>query len=312
MFSDVFTQVSSVLTRRFLLNTFFPSLIFWVLLLAVASAGRGDNLFEVAKSWNQQDPAFKTIQIIIFISWVTFFSSILASQLTAILRFYEGYWNCSTLENIGKRWYKARHEEIDKKIDAEPENPCYQEIYLHYPPRKQREQVMPTRLGNILKNAELYPKQRYKIDAVLIWPRLYHLFPDRFIQAIAEAKSSLEFMLVLSSLSGLFALLSGIYTLIVGAVWWLFLLCLWGGLLIAWLAYQGAKDGAILYAHQVKTAFDLYRNDLLKQMRLPLPKTVKDEQEEWDALSKFLYRGIRGTWNYQSDNGSATSNQQQP
>jgi hypothetical protein len=312
MFSDFFTQVSTVFPRRFLVNIFFPSLIFWLLLFAVAIAGRGDNLLEVARRWNQQDTAFKSIQIIIFISWVTFFSSILASRLTTILRFYEGHWNVVPLENIGKNWYKDQHKKLDEKIEANPESDCYQEIYMHYPPRKQRDQIMPTRLGNILKNAELYPKQRYKIDAVLIWPRLYCLVPERFIQAIAEAKSSLDFMLVISLLSGLFALLSSIYMLIVGAVWWLFLLCFWGGLLVAWLAYQGANGCAILYAHLVKSCFDLYRNDLLKQMRLQLPNTSKDEREQWDALCKFLYRGLPVTWNYQSDNSSASSNQQQP
>jgi len=313
MFNDILTQVTGILNRRFLLNTLFPSFIFWGLLLAVIVFGRGNSIPEIANSWNKQENNLKIIQLISFISLVGFSSNILSSQQTRILRFYEGYWNCSLLENIGKRWYKAKHEKLDQKIDANPSDPCYQEIYLRYPPPKQREQVMPTRLGNILKNLELYPKQRYKIDAVLIWPRLYQLLPESLLQSIAEAKSSLDLMLVISWLGGLFAFVSGIYLLIVGAAWWLFLVCFWGGLFVAWLAYQGALASAILYAHQIKTAFDLYRHELLKQMRWQLPTDLEDEKKTWDTLCQFLYRNLPGNWNYSSDNNNQNPSQpQQP
>lgn len=162
-------------------------------------------------------------------------------------------------------------------------------IYLYYPKPSDVRQVMPTRLGNILKNSELYPYYHYHIDAVLIWPRLYNLLPETFLQTIAQAKSSLDFDLVISALSGIFGVLSGGYLLMVKATGWLFLLCFWGGLLVAYLAYQSALSSALLYAQQIKAAYDLYRNELLKQMRLPLPKTYPEELEQWEALCRFLY-----------------------
>lgn len=312
MFKDVLTQVTGILNRRFLLNTLFPSFIFWGLLLAVIIFGQGYSIPEITNSWNKQETTLKIIQLIIFLSLVAFSSSILSSQQTRILRFYEGYWNLPFLENISKRWYKLKHEKLDQQIDVNSNDPCYQDIYLRYPPRKQRQQVMPTRLGNILKNLELYPRQRYMIDAVLIWPRLYQLLPENLLQSIAEAKSSLDLMLVISWLSGLFAFVSGIYLLSMGAAWWFFLVCFWGGLLVAWLAYQGALASAILYAHQIKTAFDLYRNELFKQMRWQLPTNLEDEKKKWETLCQFLYRNFPGDWNYSSDNNNQNPSQQQP
>jgi hypothetical protein len=157
---------------------------------------------------------------------------------------------------------------------------------------------MPTRRGNILKNAELYPKDRYRIDAVLIWPRLYYLLPERFIQTFAEARGALDFMLVISSLSGAFALISAGYLLYVRGPMQLFFICNPGGLFIAWLAYKGAIDGALIYAQQIKVAFDLYRNDLLKQMNMPLPATPAEEKERCNEVVLFLYRNVPGLLTY--------------
>ncbi|MCC3499428.1 MAG: hypothetical protein JGK03_15350 [Microcoleus sp. PH2017_25_DOB_D_A] len=362
MFNDVLKEVTGVLDRRFLLNAFFPSLTFWGLLVVVAFAGAGWDLVKVAQIWNQQDVTFKTLQIVGCLSWVTFFSGILTSQLTAIVRFYEGYWNfplSRRLAAIGKSWHQDRLKELDFDIQMkeitdklqqvqtqlEPVNQAlshnslqpsnspqhlaqlqkqqaqlrkqetrlekrqaqlqqnlaslYNCIYLYYPLPTQSEKVMPTSLGNILKNAELYSFERYELDAVLIWPRLYNLLPDRFIQTLAEAKSSLDFMLVISTLGGIFALLSGAYLLTIQSSGWLFLLCFWGGLLVGWLAYRGALGSTIIYAELIKAGFDLYRNELLKQMRLPLPKTPTEEIKQWDEIRQFLYSSnTQVTWQY--------------
>ena len=310
MFSAALEKATSLFDRRFLINAFFPSFIFWGLSIVVAIAGQG-NLGNAVKEWNQQNTAFQITTIVGFISLVTFFSGILASQLTTIVRLYEGYWNFPLnkyLKKISTSWYQDRLKELGERLDEDPS--CYEDIYLNYPPHTRPDQVMPTRFGNILKNAELYPLLRYQIDAVLIWPRLYNLFPERFIQTLAEARSSFEFMLVISFLSGVFALLSSIYLLFVGATWWLFLLCFWGGLLVAWLAYNAALGSARLYAQQVKTAFDLYRNQLLIQMRLPLPTDIKEERAQWKAIRQFLYSNLPGSLKYTNDEADSSGQKQ--
>lgn len=293
MFSTVLKEVTGILDRRFLMNAFFPSLLFWGLLIVVGLAGQRD-LTVFVKAWNEQDAMVKILQIIGFIAWVTFFAGVLSSQLTAILRFYEGYWDSSLgryFQAFGQKWHKAYLARLSEQMQDNPNR--YEDVYLGYPLPTRPEEVMPTRLGNILKNAELYPKDRYQMDAVLTWPRLYNLFPERYVQTIAETRGALDFMLVLSALGGSFAFLAGAYLLIVGATWWLFLICFWGGLLVAWLAYRSALDSALLYAQQIKSGFDLYRNELLKQMRLPLPATPNEEEIWWDEVDKFLYRNVR-------------------
>lgn len=332
MLNDVFKEVPGLLGRRFIMNAFFPSFLFWGLVITVVLAGQGD-FVSVLKEWNQLDSTLKALQIVGFFSWITVFSVILSNHFNTILRFYEGYWNfpLGWLKKNRKKWYKSRlikldfetqKKELDEKIaeiDVKLKKTSKQEelelnkqrdklnkqreylqdnndsgkldetIYLYYPLPTQPQQVMPTRLGNILRNAELYSSDRYEIDAVLMWPRLYNLLPERFIQTIAEAKGSLDFMLVVSALSGIFGLVIGVYLVIVQASGWLFLTYFWGGLFLAWFAYRSALGSALLYAQQIKAGFDLYRNELLKQMRLELPKTPSEEIELWGKIHQFIY-----------------------
>jgi hypothetical protein len=295
MFSDVLKEVTGALDRRFLMNVFFPSLIFWGLLIVVVVATRAD-LTTTAKVWNDQETFVKTIQCISFIAGVTFFAYVLNSQLTTIFRYYEGYWNSSwgrPFRNWGQAWHWSRYQQLDAAANAGDDS-AYERIYLYYPPANGQDQLLPTRFGNILKNAEMYPKERYEIDSVLIWPHLYNLFPDKFVQIIAETRGAVDLTLVISLLSGTFAIITGIYLVFTGVVWWLFLLCFFGGLFVAKLSYLGALGNAVLYAQQIKVGFDLYRNDLLKQMRLPLPRTAAEEKVRWCEVNKHFYRNVQG------------------
>jgi hypothetical protein len=158
---------------------------------------------------------------------------------------------------------------------------------------------MPTRLGNILKGSELYPNDRYQIDAVLIWSRLYHLLPDRTIQIITETLSNLNFTLAIATLSGLFSIISGIWLLVTKAQGWLFLLCFWGGSWVAWLSYRNALGNAAAYAEQIKVCFDLYRNELVKQLRLKPAQNPAEEQQQWREIRKLFYGGqAPSSWTY--------------
>ncbi len=304
MFNDALKEVTGLLDRRFLLNVFFPCLVFCGLLMVVGVVGSGEDLLKIAAAWSKQEAGVQILQVVGFLSIITVFSGIIDSQLPAIIRFYEGYSLLPRLATTGKDFHKKRLQQLGKE-----EAKYYGYLQSYYPSHYQPKQVMPTQFGNILKNSERYPSDRYGLDSVVVWSRLYHLFPDRFIQIIAEAKGSVDFMLVISTLSGIFALISGGYLLIVKASGWLFLLCFWGGLAVAWLAYRGALASAVLYAQQIKTGFDLYRHELFKQMHLKLPHNLKDEKEQWKKVDQFLYQNLPLLPDYTSAEAASSDNQ---
>ncbi len=308
MFQTVLQQITGLLNNRFLLNAFFPSLVFWGLILIIYLIGQ-HNLVATYITWNQLDANFKFIQIVGFLGWVTFFSFLLASFWNGIVRFYEGYWNFpghKFLEDITKGWYEEQLKELNRELEKDPNNPCIEQIYYYYPPTLELKHIMPTRLGNILRNAELYPSLHYGLEPIVIWPRLYHLLPERFVQAIAQAKSDLDFMLVISTLSFAFAIFSFVYLIYVQASWLLFAASFFGGYIIAWFAYLSALEHAFVYAQMLKSGFDLYRNELLKQMSLQLPINNNEEYQKWEQLTQFIFRGggefPTSGYNYQNKN----------
>jgi hypothetical protein len=340
MFNEVLSQITGIFDRRFLLNAFFPCLIFWGLLGIVVIIGGGWDVFTLLQLWNQQDVVLKTLQIIGLITLVVLSANVLSNQAGGILRFFEGYWQfrlSKKLFDLAQTHHQITLQELDTKsrldeitselksknaeLNALQEGEhkqalqlqineleiqikelaaqcrkvsdeqfiAQERIYRNYPQPKDLDQVMPTRLGNILRSAELYPKDRYSVDSVLIWPRLYHLLPDRYLQIMTEALSNLNFTLSIASLSGLFSIISGISLILVKAPGWLFLLCFWGGGLVAWLAYCSALSNASVYAEQVRVAFDLYRYEIAKQLRLKLPSNPVEEKQQWLEIRQLFY-----------------------
>jgi hypothetical protein len=290
MFTNVLHEVTDRLDSRFILTLFFPSLVFWGGLATVYAADKG--LVTLLTQWRAQDAGVQLTQIIIALAWVTFFAYLLSNQLVWLTKQFEGYWKWVPF--LGKRLVAARQKHYQRVLSSIDPKADYERIYYAFPFPDEPEEVMPTRLGNILKNSERYSLQRYEMDAVLLWPRLYAVLPESFTKILEGAKASLDFMLVISSLSISFALITGIYLLIVQSVWWLFLLCFLGGLLVAWAAYQSALETAITYGQLIKSAFDLYKDELRKQLGYEKPKSLEQERAFWQNIYDLIYKGEAG------------------
>jgi hypothetical protein len=290
MFANVLNQITGRLDSRFILTLFFPSLLFWGGLTAVYFAPTG--LETALAQWRTQNTDIQIMQIILALAWVTFFAHLLSNQLVWLTKQFEGYWDWFPM--LGSRLADRRRKHYQQELRRLDDNGQYEPIYYGFPFPDEPEEVMPTRLGNVLKNAEQYSYKRYDMDAVLLWPRLYSVLPENFMKSFEGAKASLDFMLVFSSLSVLFALVTGIYLLIIQGAWWLFLLCFLGGLAMARLAYKSALEAAITYGQLIKSAFDLYKGVLCKQLGYEQPKSLAEERDFWRNLYDLVYRGEAG------------------
>jgi hypothetical protein len=282
----VIKETNGLFDRRFLVNALLPTLVL-IGLLGVVTIVPTIGARAALITWNRQDTLIKALYSLAVILVAVLLAACLAGSTASLVRLFEGYWTTPAgrfLARAGRRWHQSRLATLDPEDGAD-----YQLIHANYPTSAQ--EVMPTRIGNILKNAELHPEERYGIDAVLIWPRLHPLLPADHRAALAAARSDLEFFLTLAALAAFFSLSCAGFLVLARAGAGLFLLCHCGGAAVALLSYLGALAPARRYAQQVKVTFDVYRAELLAV--LGHQGTHEDDEPRlWDALAKQWYRGV--------------------
>jgi hypothetical protein len=151
-----------------------------------------------------------------------------------------------------------------------------------------REHVMPTRLGNALRAAEVRAGEPYGLDAVVAWPRLYPLLSDPVRAVVDGQRDALDVNARFCAVFAAAAVISAAL-LVTHGPW---LLVPAGCLALAWLAYRAAVSAATAYGESIRAAVDLQRFTLLEALHLPLPATAEDERALNARLSRFLLQGV--------------------
>jgi hypothetical protein len=144
--------------------------------------------------------------------------------------------------------------------------------------------LMPTRLGNLLRAAERQPLNKYGLDAIVCWSRLWMLLPDAVKKDLQEARTDLNTAARVWLWSILFCGWS-----LLGQSWW----TTWPiavGLISAWWAYQWAIDAARTYGELIEASFDLYRHLLYQSIRWNLPPDPQVEYRVGGELTRYLLR----------------------
>jgi hypothetical protein len=179
--------------------------------------------------------------------------------------------------------------------------------------------ILPTPFGNYLKAAENYPRLRYGIDTVPMWPRLIHVIPDSYFAKLDSKNNQLSFLLncsVLSILFGLQCVIASIYQFALFKLAennqkfffyfipvdldsnvyqqriLLYLIVFFITLLVSAVFYRACLLIVSEYGDLVKSTFDLFRNELLKQLNQKLPKNSEEEINTWEKLSNFITIGF--------------------
>jgi hypothetical protein len=141
---------------------------------------------------------------------------------------------------------------------------------------------MPTRLGDILRAAEVRPGDKYGLDTAICWYRLWLLLPEEVKQEIVQARLELD--------RGARAWLWGALFL----VWtpWLWYVALPIGILVPLLAYNvSILNGARLFGDLVETSFDLHRMTLYDALHLARPTSAADERDHGALVTRLLWQG---------------------
>ncbi len=278
------------LASEWLRRAFSPAFLFWLAGLGFYMQRYG---WQGLWNWLQQRTSAEQIALLVLLLLGLILSSLLTSRWRfAMLRWMEGYWPWPIIF-IGRplaRWQAYRLSQAEKALNALMEKsgplPFDQvrrrgelELFTHYFPADPSE-ILPTRLGNILRAGETAPTSKYGLDAFVCWPRLWPLLPDTLRK---DLETVYERMLTLAEIWE-----AGLLTACwVAFSWWALPLALvWTA-----LAYRLLIPVAMTYADLLETAFDLYRRKLYETIGWPLPNVGEEEIEAGKRLSEFFWRG---------------------
>lgn len=308
MIGKVLEGAGGKFAEEWLPRVLTSSIIFWAGGLGAAIHRFGWKT--VADLLDDQSEAIQIAVLILALAIAIASSMIVEHFQFAALRGLEGYWH--PIFNRQRRWLVARQLAHRNRIFQEQRSVT--KAYKKTPSPELKGQLvqlqdrlaafpsgelMPTRLGNLLRAAELRPYDKYGLDAIVCWPRLWLLLPDTARGDLSSARAELNAAARLWVWSWLF----GLWSL---WAWWALPIAV----VAAWVAYRWAIAAAQTYGMLIEAAFDFYRDRLYIALRLRLPP---DSSQEWGmgrALTEYLRRGAPGTTIYfcARDRGEPASN----
>jgi uncharacterized repeat protein (TIGR01451 family) len=314
--NDFISKISAQIIGPIILTAFFPTVLFVLALALVVfpTAHVGVDFSNAVK-----DAAFYQKNGLAALE-ITFLILVLAVVLyflnTPIVRLYEGYqWKESVMGKlltnrqirkmeraslIRRCIAKARVEEKAGRIQADlsdltkTRTAMARLLNAEYPNKSTL--VLPTRLGNVIRAFETYTDRQYGAGSIAIWPRLQGVLSPSVAQALDAAQAPFNFMINSSFLALVLALLSVVF----GIIWsppksgahyqpWMGQTAVF--LALFYLSYLGAINRAYEWGVQIKSAFDLYRFALLKQLGYETkPVDLSEERRMWQVINyKFAF-----------------------
>jgi hypothetical protein len=213
----MFNSLSKLADKSFVLGFFLPAFICTVAIVALTRDLPPLDAF--LRDWTQQK-TFANLTVTLLAIWTS--SVLLMAGSHWMYRVLEGYaWPLNSkflrerqLERRKSHREKMRQayqtiartsssSETDMAADADADAArerdrledevrfaymrLRRESLLEYP--EQRELVLPTRFGNVLRAFEMYAGNVYGVESIHAWPRLLAVVPSEYQTALADARA---------------------------------------------------------------------------------------------------------------------------
>lgn len=273
------------------------ALIFWLggLLTWMWSHGGFSALRKVADWADKQSALTQLVALLAALISIAASGVIIQRFASPALRLIEGYWP-APLDRIRRRRTgtiraKAKHMEdrfqklADPVLDTKTATTEQRSEFVNLDQKLRRlpadGDYLPTRTGNILRAGERRPKEKYGLDAVVLWPRLWLLLPADTRTELSQARASLDTAVG----AVIWALLFLGFTFL---AWWAVPIAI--GIILVMILYW-IPDRAEVFADLLEAAFDVHRVTIYEHLRWPLPANPHQEHVCGEQLTSYLLRG---------------------
>jgi hypothetical protein len=238
-------------------------------------------------------------------------SAVLAELSQPLLRLLEGYWPPAldrlrvrrvTAQIAQRRSHRADWEQLvaARAAQASSGSPAAPpqaqhvaldalaarrearlDLKLHQAPLDES-MMMPTSLGNVFRAAETYPDEKYGLNGIIMWSRLWLVMPETTREAVNAARRAVD-----QSVAVIVALFASLVWL--PLTWWMLIPALVGPPLVYKLFLVGRAQ---VMAELVKAAFDLHRMLVYSSLRFQCPTSPETEVQNGRELTSYVWRGF--------------------
>lgn len=302
MLGDFWHGLGGRLADRWAAALFSPAFAFWsgALLAWINRPGPGrggwhDDLLTLGRQLQGLPAILQGVCLIAPLVVVTLSGLALQQAAQPALRILEGYWP-SRLDPVAAKLRTRRSQAIARdrarlrELAERPAGTLHPAEIAergrlerrHRRAPAQKIAHMPTGLGNILRAGETRTRNRYGLDPIVCWPRLWLLLPEASRQEVTAGYTSL--------LLAVQVLICGVlFTAWTAWAWW----ALPAGLAVAVAAYVRALSAAATFSDLLESCFDLHRMLLYQALRWPAPPDPRAEREQGARLTTYLSAGSR-------------------
>lgn len=299
----MFAELPKLFGRAFAIGFLLPALLIELALLGVWSAFMDTSTLVAALG---APNSLIGVTLAVLATWTGAIALMALNR--PVIRTLEGYgrWNPFRLwEHFELDRFDSLKREVDDvrkqrkalKDDKKPKDPALEARFtkLRYVLAErfpiERAHVLPTKFGNVIRAFETYPGALYGLDAIPGWPRLLGVVPADYRVLLDDAKAQVDFWVNLWL--GALAVVATYFALALDcekfpSLWIPVAAC------IAAVAFaRSARISAGEWGAFVKSAFELYRIELLKKLGFEPPRNIEVERELWTFVSQAaVYRSV--------------------
>ena len=292
MFGSLWETMQEKAYEGILSRLYGPAFLFWTGGLAVYALAHG--ISPLLNTILVLELPVQAALVVGGLLWIAATDAVMDRLSLPILRFMEGYWPSPPLGWL-RLWLTRRQEKRLSRIVADRQELVNRRNNGKLTPkealrlaRRDRQiagmpppgSLMPTSLGNRFRAAERQVVEKYGLDPIVCWPRLWLLLPDSVREPLQASRSRLDRAAQAFIWGWLFLVWSFL------SPWVVLLAAIW-----IWMSWRLTLQASAEFCLLMESTFDTHRLALYDVLGWRRPQSSDREVEQGALLSEFLYRG---------------------